>query len=145
MIPQPARARRSLLPQGLDGSRRDFDPSERMRSSSSARAPRRADGARRRGHLDEVAARDGHGLTGRLGARLLDHLGPEEVAPNAEPAEHDEIFRPFYRVGADRDRRTGGVGIGLAITERAVTVHGGKLGAENASGGGLLATFRLPL
>ncbi|MCC6521888.1 MAG: HAMP domain-containing protein [Polyangiaceae bacterium] len=76
---------------------------------------------------------------GELELRVRDH------GPGVPAAELEEIFRPFYRVGADRDRRTGGVGIGLAITERAVTVHGGKLRADNAPGGGLLVTFRFPL
>ena len=31
-----------------------------------------------------------------------------------------EIFRPFYRVDDARDREAGGVGLGLAIAERAV-------------------------
>src|SRR4030095_499954 len=32
----------------------------------------------------------------------------------------EEIFRPFYRVEPDRDRKTGGVGLGLSIAARAV-------------------------
>jgi two-component system, OmpR family, sensor kinase len=56
-----------------------------------------------------------------------------------------DIFRPFYRVGTDRDRRTGGSGIGLAITQRAVELHGGSVSAENDPGGGLLVTLTLPV
>lgn len=56
-----------------------------------------------------------------------------------------EIFRPFYRVEDARDRQTGGVGLGLAIVARAVALHGGKLRAFNAPGGGLSVTMRLPL
>ncbi len=56
-----------------------------------------------------------------------------------------DIFRPFYRVGSDRDRKTGGKGIGLAITDRAVRIHGGSVSASNAEGGGLLVKLRLPL
>ena len=56
-----------------------------------------------------------------------------------------EIFRPFYRVDYARDREAGGVGLGLAIAERAVSLHGGTVAAENAPGGGLLIVIRLPL
>mgnify|MGYP000850280363 CR=1 FL=1 len=57
-------------------------------------------------------------------------------------ALHD-IFRPFYRVDDARDRRRGGVGLGLAIAERAVRRHNGAISAANAKGGGLIVTIRL--
>jgi two-component system sensor histidine kinase CpxA len=56
-----------------------------------------------------------------------------------------EIFRPFTRVEAARERTAGGVGLGLAITERAVRLHHGSVVAENAEGGGLRVTIRLPV
>lgn len=55
-----------------------------------------------------------------------------------------DIFVPLYRVERDRDRKTGGAGLGLAIAERAVKLHGGSVEASNAEGGGLLVTIRLP-
>jgi two-component system sensor histidine kinase CpxA len=54
-----------------------------------------------------------------------------------------DIFRPFYRVADARDRQTGGVGLGLAIAERAARFHGGGVRAENAPGGGLLVEIRI--
>jgi signal transduction histidine kinase len=56
-----------------------------------------------------------------------------------------EIFRPFYRVDDSRTRETGGVGLGLAITERAVRLHAGTVIAANVSGGGFVVEIRLPL
>ena len=56
-----------------------------------------------------------------------------------------EIFRPFYRTASARDRQSGGAGLGLAITERTVRLHGGTAKAENADGGGLIVEIRLPL
>ncbi|MCC7541676.1 MAG: HAMP domain-containing protein [Deltaproteobacteria bacterium] len=56
-----------------------------------------------------------------------------------------EIFRPFYRVGTARDRLTGGTGVGLAIADRAVRMHGGSVEAKNAEGGGLIVTIELPI
>lgn len=57
----------------------------------------------------------------------------------------DELFRPFYRVADARDRQTGGIGLGLAITERAIRLHNGSVTAENASAGGLVVKLQLPL
>ena len=56
-----------------------------------------------------------------------------------------QIFRPFFRVDDARDRESGGAGLGLAITERAVRLHGGKVTATNAADGGLSITISLPL
>ena len=54
------------------------------------------------------------------------------------------IFRPFYRVDEARDREAGGVGLGLAIAERAIKLHGGSVKADNAIDGGLLVTLKIP-
>ncbi len=57
----------------------------------------------------------------------------------------DKLFEPFYRLDDARGRSTGGVGLGLAITERAVRFHGGRVSAMNRPGGGLRVEIRLPL
>jgi two-component system sensor histidine kinase CpxA len=56
-----------------------------------------------------------------------------------------KMFEPFYRLDDARGRLTGGVGLGLAITERAVRFHGGKVAAFNRATGGLMVEIRLPL
>ncbi len=55
------------------------------------------------------------------------------------------IFHPFTRLEAARDRASGGAGIGLAITARAVQLHRGSVRAANAEGGGLVVAMTLPL
>ncbi|HEY8461494.1 MAG TPA: ATP-binding protein [Blastocatellia bacterium] len=65
--------------------------------------------------------------------------------PGAPESSLADIFRPFYRVADARDRRTGGAGLGLAITERAVKLHGGTVSAYNAPAGGLIVEIKLPL
>ena len=62
---------------------------------------------------------------------------PEESLPH--------LFEPFYRAEAARDRDSGGVGLGLAITQRAIRSHGGTVIARNAPRGGLEIEMRLPL
>lgn len=49
--------------------------------------------------------------------------------------ELENLFRPFYRVGEARERKTGGTGLGLAIAQRAVAVHGGTITAQNVDDG----------
>jgi two-component system sensor histidine kinase CpxA len=61
---------------------------------------------------------------------------PEEALPR--------IFDPFYRVDSDRNRTSGGLGLGLAIARRAVELHNGRLQARNASPG-LEVTIEMPL
>lgn len=61
------------------------------------------------------------------------------------PAEALEcLFDAFYRVDDARARNTGGAGIGLAICERAVRLHGGMVRAENTVPSGLAVTLELP-
>ncbi|MFL6468828.1 MAG: ATP-binding protein [Pyrinomonadaceae bacterium] len=50
-------------------------------------------------------------------------------------SELENLFRPFYRVGEARERKTGGTGLGLAIAQRAVAVHGGTITAVNVDDG----------
>lgn len=61
--------------------------------------------------------------------KVLDHGGgvPEEELQN--------LFRPFYRVGEARERKTGGIGLGLAIAEQAIYAHKGTIEARNMEDG----------
>lgn len=70
-----------------------------------------------------------------------------EVSDNGEgvPEEQlEKIFDPFYRVAASRDRRSGGTGIGLAISQRSIKRHNGTISATNRTTGGLTITMTLP-
>jgi two-component system sensor histidine kinase CpxA len=68
-----------------------------------------------------------------------------DSGPGVPPDSLEKLFQPFYRLDDSRGRLTGGVGLGLAITERAVRFHGGKVAAYNRAEGGLLVEIRLPL
>ena len=52
---------------------------------------------------------------------------PDEALPR--------IFDPFYRVESDRNRLSGGIGLGLSIARRAVELHQGAIRASNANPG----------
>ena len=55
--------------------------------------------------------------------------------------ERERVFEPFYRLDRSRDRATGGFGLGLAISRRALEAQGGTLSVEQAPLGG--ARFKL--
>ena len=67
-----------------------------------------------------------------------------DCGPGVPSAELEKIFQPFYRVADARDRRSGGTGIGLAISERAIRRHGGTISARNHPDGGLEVVVQLP-
>jgi two-component system, OmpR family, sensor histidine kinase CpxA len=77
--------------------------------------------------------------------------GPEAVlrvsdsGPGVPEDTLEKLFEPFYRLDEARGRQTGGVGLGLAITERAVRFHGGRVSADNRAESGLRIEIRLPL
>ena len=50
------------------------------------------------------------------------------------------VKKKFYK-GSSKTR---GSGIGLAVSDEIVTMHGGDLTLENAEGGGTLVTVRIP-
>ncbi|HWC95585.1 MAG TPA: ATP-binding protein, partial [Candidatus Sulfopaludibacter sp.] len=73
------------------------------------------------------------------GARLL--LRVRDYGPGVPEAKLQEIFLPFRRVG---HAHADGAGLGLAIAERAVSIHRGTIRAINAPGGGLIVEIDLP-
>lgn len=72
-------------------------------------------------------------------------ISVSDSGPGVPPDALSKMFQPFYRVDDSRGRLTGGTGLGLTITERAVRFHGGRVYASNRSGGGLRVEIRLPL
>jgi two-component system sensor histidine kinase CpxA len=72
-------------------------------------------------------------------------LRVSDSGPGVPADALEKMFEPFYRLDDARGRLTGGVGLGLAITERAVRFHGGKVAAFNRAEGGLRVEIRLPL
>jgi len=70
----------------------------------------------------------------------------EDEGPGISEEELKEIFKPFYRGAHTRGAGTTGAGLGLAIAERAVKLHGGRIEASNGCHGiGLKVTIQIPL
>jgi two-component system, OmpR family, sensor histidine kinase CpxA len=64
--------------------------------------------------------------------------------PGVPESELANIFQPFYRIADDRNRESGGAGLGLAIAGRVVRIHGGSIRARNAQPHGLEVEILLP-
>jgi two-component system, OmpR family, sensor histidine kinase CpxA len=64
--------------------------------------------------------------------------------PGVPEQDLTNIFRPFYRVTDARSRDSGGVGLGLAITDRVMRLHGGRIQALNDPDGGLQVEMIFP-
>lgn len=62
-----------------------------------------------------------------------------DSGPGIPPAEVDKVFDPFHTT------KTGGAGIGLSVSLRAVQAHGGDIRAENREGWGASFSVELPL
>ncbi len=62
-------------------------------------------------------------------------------------AEEDipKVFSRFWRSEASRERATGGLGVGLAITKEIVDQHNGTIEVESELGKGTTFTLRLPI
>lgn len=62
-------------------------------------------------------------------------IGVRDYGPGVPAEALTRIFDAFYRVEADRNRSSGGVGLGLAIARQAVSLHNGTLRARNTTPG----------
>jgi len=82
----------------------------------------------------EVTAEDGGG------AVLIEVA---DRGPGLPPGEERRIFEKFHRAEAGPTVR--GAGLGLAICRGIVHAHGGRIWAENRSGGGVTVRFTLPV
>lgn len=82
----------------------------------------------------EIAARTNHE------AELI--VTVSDRGPGVPIDKLDSIFEPFTRV--EGSEATRGVGLGLAIARRAVTLHGGGIEAKLRDGGGLTLTVTIP-
>ncbi|UXH77230.1 HAMP domain-containing sensor histidine kinase [Roseateles amylovorans] len=66
----------------------------------------------------------------------------EDQGPGVPPDMLDRIFEPFARVAGSENVQ--GVGLGLAIAQRAFALHGGEIRAQARPGGGLTMRMALP-
>lgn len=75
------------------------------------------------------------------GSALLEVI---DDGPGIPLAERRRVFERFVRLDDARARDSGGTGLGLAIVAEVVTVHGGRVEAGEAEGGGARLAVVLP-
>jgi signal transduction histidine kinase len=71
-----------------------------------------------------------------------------EISDHGVGMSKDELelaFTPFWRADGSRTRKTGGVGLGLALARRIARAHGGDVTLESAPGKGTKARLDVPL
>jgi len=67
------------------------------------------------------------------------------TGPEIPPYEVESLFKPFYRLGAERLVGGKGAGLGLSIVRSVAEAHGGTVTATPRAGGGLEITVVLPV
>jgi signal transduction histidine kinase len=82
-------------------------------------------------------------ITGKSSRRVAIEIADE--GPGVPEAALAHLFEPFYRVDEARARKTGGSGVGLAICQRVVLLHGGRVQAHNRRPHGLVVEIEIPI
>jgi signal transduction histidine kinase len=72
-------------------------------------------------------------------------LTVDDDGPGIPESERAEVFQRFVRLDHSRDRKQGGVGLGLAIVAEIVRVHSGSVDVSESPAGGARLTVQLPI
>jgi signal transduction histidine kinase len=67
-----------------------------------------------------------------------------DKGPGIPADRREDVFRPFFRLEASRNRETGGSGLGLAVARSIARRHGGDILLEDAANGGFAVRLSLP-
>ena len=73
------------------------------------------------------------------------HLGVRDTGVGIAPEELPRVFERFHRVAGARARTQEGTGIGLALVQELVRLHGGSISAISTPGAGSCFTVSIPL
>lgn len=80
--------------------------------------------------------------TGWVADEVVIHVRDE--GPGIPAAERERVFERFYRLDPSRSRRTGGAGLGLAISREIVQLFKGRIRVVDTAGAGTTFEVRIP-
>jgi signal transduction histidine kinase len=72
-------------------------------------------------------------------------LSVTNTGPTIPASEVGRLFEPFQRLGANRTRHDGGLGLGLSIVQAIATAHNAALAADPRPEGGMQVTVTFPV
>jgi len=73
------------------------------------------------------------------------HISVQDTGPGIRREDLPRMFYEFEQLSDVNNRKTGGTGIGLAISRQIVEEHNGKIWAESEFGKGTTINFTLPI
>jgi signal transduction histidine kinase len=76
------------------------------------------------------------------GSRLVVEVADRGIG--IDPEDLPRVFEPFFRADRSRTRRTGGVGLGLALVRGIVLAHGGTIDIQSRVGEGTTVRLTVP-
>jgi signal transduction histidine kinase len=79
----------------------------------------------------------------RMGNRLRVRITDQGIGMT--PEEMGRLFKPFQQVDGSITRRFGGTGLGLALSQRLMTMMNGQITVESEKGLGSTFTVEMPL
>lgn len=68
----------------------------------------------------------------------------DDDGPGIPPAYYDDVLKPFFRVDASRNPKTGGLGLGLSIVRSLMKTQEGTIHLSQSPQKGLRVTLELP-
>ncbi|WP_379152076.1 ATP-binding protein [Paenibacillus sp. sgz5001063] len=80
-----------------------------------------------------------------LGASMVLEFTVKDTGIGITPDKYKMLFQPFSQADASHTRKYPGTGLGLAICKKLVELMEGSIWSENATGGGSVFSFRIPL
>jgi len=83
-------------------------------------------------------------ISARIRRQLLE-VSVTDTGIGIDREHHDRIFSEFYQVPGGGDRTVEGTGLGLALVQRLVQLHGGTVRVASQLGSGSAFAFTLPV
>ena len=68
----------------------------------------------------------------------------DDDGPGIPKSEHDNVFKPFYKIDKGRADSKSSVGLGLSIASDIIKSHGGNIKLEKSKMDGLRVKVFLP-